>query len=182
MSNPTHSKTLAYLLRHKPQDAGLTLDAGGWVAVDVLVRALQSRDPSWSRQRVEAVVRESSKRRFALSSDGLRIRANQGHSIAVDLGLEPLQPPDVLFHGTVARFLPAIREQGLTRQARHHVHLSTDRETALDVGGRRGKPVLLRVDAAGMAEAGHCFFRSENGVWLTDAVPPGFLSEATGGE
>jgi len=121
-------------------------------------------------------VATSPKQRFALSDGGRRIRANQGHSITVDLGYEPAEPPDVLFHGTVARHLPTIRDKGLLRMERHHVHLSPDEATARIVGGRQGKPVILRINARTMREAGHLFFVTPNGVWLTDGVPSSYLS------
>lgn len=116
------------------------------------------------------------KQRFALSDDGQQIRANQGHSTTVDLGYEPAEPPEVLFHGMVARLLPSIRDKGLQRMGRHHVHLSPDETTARAVGGRRGKPIILRIDTRAMREAGHVFFVTPNGVWLTDAVPASFIS------
>lgn len=123
-----------------------------------------------------AAIATSPKQRFALSNDGQRIRANQGHSTTVDLGYEPAEPPEVLFHGTVARLLPSIRDKGLQRMERHHVHLSFDEATARTVGGRRGKPVILCIDTRAMRKAGHVFFMTPNGVWLTDAVPASFIS------
>jgi putative RNA 2'-phosphotransferase len=121
------------------------------------------------------VVETSDKKRFALSEDGRQIRASQGHSVEVELGYEPATPPDVLFHGTVQRFLDSIRQKGLVKGKRHHVHLSVDVATARKVGDRRGEAVILRVDAAGMAQAGHLFYVSANGVWLTEGVPAGFI-------
>jgi putative RNA 2'-phosphotransferase len=164
------SKRLSRVLRHAPGSVGLTLDAAGWVDVEDLLAAL-----GWSRGELDEVVAGNDKRRFALDATATRIRASQGHSVAVDLGYEPATPPDELFHGTVERFLPAVREQGLRPGSRHAVHLSPDAETARRVGGRRGRPVVLRVDAAGMARDGAVFTRSANGVWLVDAVPPRHL-------
>jgi putative RNA 2'-phosphotransferase len=115
------------------------------------------------------------KGRFALSEDGTRIRASQGHSVEVELGYQPAVPPEVLYHGTVAAALAPIEEQGLLKMRRHHVHLSADVDTARAVGGRRGRPVVLRVRAGEMHRQGHTFYLSQNGVWLTDHVPPGFL-------
>ena len=128
-----------------------------------------------SRGDLERVIRENDKQRFELSPDGARIRARQGHSISVDLGLEPRVPPDVLFHGTVARALPAIRHEGLRPMNRHHVHLSPDRDTAIHVGARRGEPVILEIDAAGLHASGEPFYLTENGVWLVGTVPPSRL-------
>ena len=127
------------------------------------------------RQQVEEVVATNDKQRFSFSPDGRLIRANQGHSVEVDLGLVPVEPPELLYHGTVERFLDSVREKGLLRGKRHHVHLSADRETAARVGQRRGRPVVLVVEAGRMRREGNPFFQSENGVWLTHMVPPTYL-------
>ncbi|MGY1692758.1 RNA 2'-phosphotransferase [Geodermatophilus sp. SYSU D01105] len=164
-------KRLSYLLRHAPESAGLALDAAGWADVDRLLAAL-----GVDHATLEQVVATDDKRRFAFDDTGTRIRASQGHSVAVDLGYAPQAPPPVLFHGTVARFLPAILAEGLRPGRRHAVHLSADVATARRVGGRRGTPVVLRVDAAGLAAAGARFTRSANGVWLVVAVPPAYLA------
>ena len=168
MNDKALSHRLSYLLRHAPQDAGLTLQAGGWVPVVDVLAAL-----GVSPAQLERVVAESDKQRFSLS--GGRIRANQGHSVPVELQLPARQPPEMLYHGTVASALESIRRTGLGRQQRHHVHLSPDTDTARTVGERRGPPVVLVVGAARMAQAGHVFYCSENGVWLTDSVPPEFI-------
>jgi putative RNA 2'-phosphotransferase len=174
------SKFLAYVLRHDPGAVGLELGEGGWVAVSALAEAAARHGRPLPAELVHRVVAAPGKRRFEVR-DGL-IRAAQGHSVPVDLGLAPAQPPAVLYHGTVARFLPAIRDRGLLPGQRVHVHLSAEQRAAAVVGARRGRPVVLRVDAAGMAAAGHEFFRAANGVWLTAAVPPGFLAfPASGG-
>ncbi|NEK60011.1 RNA 2'-phosphotransferase [Geodermatophilus sabuli] len=165
------SKRMAYLLRHAPASAGLTLDAAGWVDVDDLLLAL-----GVSRAELDHVVATNDQRRFAVDGTGTRIRASQGHSVAVDLGYPPEAPPAELFHGTVERFLPAILAEGLRPGRRHAVHLSADVDTARRVGARRGRPVVLRVDAAAMAAAGVPFARSANGVWLVGAVPPEHLA------
>ncbi len=175
------SKRLSYVLRHAPQSIGVALDREGWVSVERLLDALAQHGELVRRDELETVVRESDKQRFALSADGLLIRANQGHSVDVELGYAPLTPPPLLFHGTVARHLASIREHGLRRGARHHVHLSATRELAELVGRRRGAPIVLEIDAARMAERGHEFFCSENGVWLTSHVPPEFLGESPEG-
>jgi putative RNA 2'-phosphotransferase len=163
-------------LRHEPAALGLPLDDAGWTSLEALRDGLRSQGEVVPVDDVQEIVRSSDKQRFALSADGLRIRANQGHSVDVELGLLPQVPPEILFHGTSVETLPAIREQGLLRMARTHVHLSADQETAKSVARRRAGPfVLLRVDAAIMHHDGHAFFCSENGVWLTLAVPPRFL-------
>lgn len=164
------SKRLARHLRHDPAAIGLALSPDGWAPVEQLVRALKI-----TREQLDEVVETNNKRRFAFDETGTRIRASQGHSVAVDLGLADAVPPDVLYHGTVAKFLDAILREGLRPMNRHAVHLSATVDTARTVGARRGKPVILRVDAAGMAVAGHAFQVSANGVWLTAAVPPEFL-------
>ena len=170
----TVSRFLAYVLRHRPDAIGIELDGGGWVGVEELLAALSRHGRPLPRARLERVVAESDKRRYELA-DG-RIRAAQGHSVAVDLGLAASEPPPVLYHGTVERFLGRILAEGLRPGSRTHVHLSPDTATARTVGARRGEPVVLAVDAAGMHAAGHRFFRAANGVWLTAAVPPGWIS------
>jgi putative RNA 2'-phosphotransferase len=169
------SKFLSLVLRHRPCTIGITLDAEGWVAVDELLAACSRHGKAISRELLDEVVRTNDKNRFAISPDGKRIRANQGHSVPVDLGLTPLEPPEYLYHGTVERFLPSIQQGGLVRGRRHHVHLSGDVETARRVGRRRGQPVVLVIEAGRMFHEGHLFYRSENGVWLTDVVPACYL-------
>lgn len=168
------SKFLSLVLRHRPDLIGLSLDAAGWAEIEELIRLSRAHRPL-ARELIEAVVASSDKQRFAISEDGKRIRANQGHSIDVDLALEVVAPPERLYHGTAARFVEAIRREGLSRRSRHHVHLSADVDTARRVGARHGKPVVLVVRATEMAAAGHVFHRSANGVWLTDAVPVAFI-------
>ncbi|MFZ2754921.1 MAG: RNA 2'-phosphotransferase [Lysobacteraceae bacterium] len=168
------SKFLSLVLRHRPDVIGLSLDETGWADIDTLIRLSQPHKPL-TRALIEQVVGENSKQRFAISDDGRRIRANQGHSIEVELGLQPLAPPTLLYHGTATRFVDAIRREGLAKRSRQHVHLSADADTATAVGARHGKPAVLIVRAGEMTAAGHAFFRSENGVWLTDAVPVGFI-------
>ena len=173
------SKFLSFVLRHKPEAAGLALDAGGWAEIDALLTGATSAGEPMTRAELEAVVATSDKQRYGISTDGRRVRANQGHSIDVDLGLAPVEPPATLYHGTVEKFLDAIRREGLRPMTRQHVHLSPDIETASKVGQRRGKPVILKIDAAAMHAAGHAFYVSANGVWLVDAVPPEHLSIPT---
>ncbi len=169
------SKYLSKHLRHDPGGLGLTLAPGGWVGVDDLLAACARRRFGLSRAELEEVVAENSKQRFSFDSTRTLIRANQGHSVEVDLQLEPTAPPAVLYHGTGHQTAPVIARAGLDKMRRHHVHLSADRETARAVGARHGRPIIFQVDAAAMAQAGHLFLRSDNGVWLTDAVPPEFL-------
>ncbi len=169
------SKFLSLVLRHKPETIGLSLDAEGWVRVDVLLDALNRNGKALERHMLNEVVFSNDKQRFAFSTDGQSIRANQGHSIDIDLKLQAVEPPDILFHGTATRFLDSIREDGLQRGKRHHVHLSATIETATSVGSRHGKPVVLHIAAKRMMEDGHVFYLSGNGVWLTDHVPVEFI-------
>ncbi|NEC64285.1 RNA 2'-phosphotransferase [Streptomyces sp. SID9727] len=167
------SKYLSKHLRHQPERIGLTLDAHGWVPIEELLSAAARHHFPISRAELDHVVASNDKQRFAVDAD--RIRASQGHTVTVDLGLPPAEPPAYLYHGTVGRSLDAIRAEGLRPMNRTHVHLSPDRETATRVGARRGRPVVLSVDAGAMHRAGHTFWVSANGVWLTDAVPAEFL-------
>lgn len=169
------SKFLSKHLRHDPGALGLTLQPGGWVNVDELLAACAQKRFHLRREELEEIVAGNSKQRFAFDETRARIRANQGHSVVVDLGLSPAQPPDVLYHGTGHGAVDVIGREGLKRMRRHHVHLSADVETARSVGARHGRPVVFTVDARAMHAADHVFFRSENGVWLVDEVPPVFL-------
>lgn len=174
------SKFLSLVLRHKPQLIGIELDAAGWTDIAILqARAAQAGRPI-KRELLARIVAENDKQRFAISDDGLRIRANQGHSVDVDLELPVVAPPEFLYHGTAERFLPSILATGLERRNRHHVHLTANRATANNVGSRYGRPVVLRVAARRMAEAGHEFRCSENGVWLVDAVAVRFIEVENG--
>ncbi|MEV7288220.1 RNA 2'-phosphotransferase [Streptomyces sp. NPDC093252] len=167
------SKYLSKHLRHQPKRIGLEPDAGGWVEIDALITAAAAHGFRFTREELDRVVATNDKKRFAV--EGTRIRASQGHTIDVDLGLAPATPPPYLYHGTVARYLDAIRAEGLRPMNRHDVHLSADRETATRVGARRGRPVVLAVDSGAMHRDGHEFQVSANGVWLTAAVPAGYL-------
>ena len=167
------SKYLSKHLRHQPERIGLVLDEGGWVEIDTLIAAARAHGFSFTRDELDHVVAANDKKRFAV--DGTQIRASQGHSVEVDLGLAPATPPPYLYHGTVAAHLGAIRAEGLRPMNRHDVHLSPDRETATRVGARRGRPVVLSVDTGAMHRDGHVFHVSANGVWLTKAVPPEYL-------
>ncbi|NEA82671.1 RNA 2'-phosphotransferase [Actinospica acidiphila] len=167
------SKYLAKHLRHQPERIGLSPDAAGWVEIDALIDAAADHGFPITRDELDHVVAANDKRRFAV--EGSRIRASQGHTIPVDLQLPTAVPPAWLYHGTVARNLDAIRCEGLRPMDRHAVHLSADRETATRVGARRGRPVVLSVDAGAMHRDGHVFHVSANGVWLTAAVPSRYL-------
>ena len=169
------SKYLSLHLRHRPERLGLSLAPGGWVEVDALLAAAARDGHPISRAELDQVVAGSDKQRFGFDPSGTRIRANQGHSVAVDLQLEPAEPPAALYHGTGARSAAAIGRDGLRKMRRHHVHLSSDARTARRVGARHGEPVVFAVDATAMRRAGHLFYRSANGVWLTERVPPEFL-------
>ena len=170
------SKFLSLVLRHRPDKVGLKLDGGGWVGVPELLRAVNASGFRLTPDELREVVGKNDKRRFALSEDGGRIRASQGHSVEVELGYEPRRPPGRLYHGTAERFLASIRETGLHRGARHHVHLSPDEATAARVGGRRGRAVVLAVEAGRMWADGFAFYLSENGVWLTERVPASYIN------
>ncbi|WP_028655698.1 RNA 2'-phosphotransferase [Nocardioides sp. J54] len=170
------SKRLSLVLRHRPDSIGLTLDDSGWVDIDRLLSALSEHGTHMSHDDLLRVVATNDKQRFELDAPSQRIRARQGHSVDVELGLEPVPPPAVLYHGTPRRNLDSILATGLDRRKRHHVHLSGDIETARRVGARRGDEIVLAVDASGMATAGLLFWRTDNGVWLTERVPTQFLT------
>ncbi len=169
------SKFLSKHLRHRPQEIGLILQPGGWIGVDDLLRACEAWGHPMTRAMLDEVVARNDKRRFAFDETGTRLRAQQGHSVAVDLDLAVAAPPAVLYHGTGAGSVEPILRSGLLKMRRHHVHLSADVPTALRVGARHGKPAVLAVDAATMRADGWVFRRSGNGVWLIDEVPPRYL-------
>lgn len=169
------SKVLSLILRHEPQRVGLKLDSAGWVGVDELLAAMNRHGVSLTLEELKHVVATNDKKRFAFSEDGLKIRANQGHSVDVDLQYQPEVPPEFLYHGTPERFVKSIRATGLNKGERHDVHLSPDAATASKVGQRRGRPVVLKIRAGEMHRAGHQFRRSENNVWLVDFVPAEFI-------
>lgn len=169
------SKFVSLVLRHQPETAGLTLELGGWVPVDALLTGAANAGLTFTREELQDVVRRCDKQRFGFDETGTKIRANQGHSAEVELQFEEAEPPAELYHGTAERNLAVITRDGLLKMARHHVHLSADTDTAKKVGGRHGKPVVFAVDAATMRVAGHTFFRSANGVWLVEHIPPQYL-------
>ncbi len=169
------SKFLSLILRHEPERVGLKLDSAGWVAVTELLEAVNRHRVSLTLEQLKHVVETNDKKRFAFSDDGQRIRASQGHSVEVDLQYETTIPPELLYHGTPERFVDSILRTGLNRGQRHHVHLSPDPETAIRVGQRRGRPVVLRIRSGEMHRQGHLFYRSANNVWLVEHVPSGFI-------
>lgn len=171
------SKLLSFTLRHRPETLGIKLDKSGWADIDLLLAALQQRGNNITKNELINLVVHNDKQRFAVNENQTRIRANQGHSVQVDLGLEPMEPPAQLFHGTAERFLESIFKQGLKKMNRHHVHLSGNYATAHEVGARYGKPVVLIVNTAHMVNDGYSFYLSGNGVWLTDYVPVQYLAK-----
>lgn len=170
----TISKFLSFILRHNPQTIGLHLDEEGWADVDELLAKAASQHLI-TRELLDEVVTTNDKRRFTFNEDGTRIRASQGHSISVDLNLEKMDPPEYLYHGTVSKFIDAIKAEGLKKMDRQHVHLSRDKETATQVGSRRGIPHVLTISSGQMHQAGFAFYLSENLVWLTDHVPEQYI-------
>jgi putative RNA 2'-phosphotransferase len=169
------SKFLSLVLRHQPDRIGLKLDSAGWISVEELLDACRSHGLTLTIGELEAVVADNDKQRFSFSEDGLRIRANQGHSVSIELGYQSVTPPEILYHGTVERFLKSILANGLSKGKRHHVHLSANIEIAQSVGSRRGPPIILKVMSGRMHRDGYPFYCSQNGVWLTDKVPPEYL-------
>ncbi|MFK7772449.1 MAG: RNA 2'-phosphotransferase [Saprospiraceae bacterium] len=172
-----HSKFLSLILRHKPETVKIDLDENGWVDIDLLIRKINDVGKKLTREELYFIVENNPKKRFAIDEANNKIRANQGHSLNINLGFEPIQPPEFLFHGTAQRFLESIIENGLEKRNRHHVHLSPDKDTATNVGQRHGKPIILEVKALEMYKDGFQFFVSENGVWLTDKVPSKYFSK-----
>ena len=171
------SKFMSLVLRHKPEEIGLQLDEQGWVNVNELINKMNTKGFNVNAEIINEVVGSNDKRRFAFNEDKTLIRASQGHSIEVDLSLQEMIPPDILYHGTTHKYLESILKNGLKSQSRQHVHLSATIETAKAVGGRHGKPVVLLINARSMHEAGLKFYLSENKVWLADAVPAEYISQ-----
>jgi putative RNA 2'-phosphotransferase len=173
------SKFISKVLRHNPEMIDIQLDPQGWVNIDILLAKIAQKGPAYlqplDRSILAEVVAENDKQRFAISEDGTMIRANQGHSVTIDLGYTAQQPPEQLFHGTAEKNIASIQQSGLNKGERHHVHLSADRETASRVGGRHGVPKVLTIKAGEMHAAGFVFYCYENGVWLTEEVPTHFI-------
>ena len=168
------SKYISLLLRHHPEKAGLTLDEHGWAEVEALLAGVSRRYPL-DMATLEHIVAADEKQRYAFNPDHTRIRANQGHSIPVDVEPEERTPPELLWHGTGEGSTASIRREGLRPMGRLFVHLSADADTAWKVGRRHGRPVVLTVSAGAMHRDGFVFYRAANGVWLTGAVPPQYL-------
>lgn len=176
MSNNTQlSKFLSLVLRHKPETIGLMLDENGWADVSELLEKFNASGTTLTFDELKVIVDENSKKRFAFNDDFTKIRANQGHSIEVDLKLQSKTPPAILYHGTALKNLDSIKEKGLLKGERQHVHLSDNIATATQVGSRHGKPIVLEIDTAAMLADGHVFYLSENKVWLTDFVPAKYI-------
>lgn len=169
------SKFLSLILRHKPEEIGLNLDENGWADVEELLEKSLKNGISFSREELFKIVETNDKKRFSFDASGGKIRADQGHSLRVELGFEEKTPPKTLYHGTAEKNVKLILEKGLQKMKRHHVHLSTDRETARQVGIRYGKPVIFQIDTEKMMSEDFKFFVSKNGVWLVTEVPPKFL-------
>ncbi|QEC66891.1 RNA 2'-phosphotransferase [Panacibacter ginsenosidivorans] len=173
--NTKLSKLLSYILRHKPEEYGIELGENGYTNVDELITKLNAHNENISFEILQHIVDTNNKKRFAFNEDLTKIRASQGHSVDVELGYTEQQPPEILYHGTVEKFLIAIMKDGLQKMKRHHVHLSADKTIATKVAERRGKPIILEIKAAEMFAAGYTFYHSDNGVWLTDHVPVEFI-------
>ena len=184
MTRPTDrvSKRLALWLRHRPEQADLQLTSTGWAQIDDVLKALTREGFEFDREALAELVAQSDKQRFEVSDDGRRIRARQGHSLQIQGDWKLADPPDRLYHGTVDRFLETIIREGLRPMGRHHVHLSPDMETARRVGGRRGTPVILAVQAGALAASGRPFYVTGNGVWLVEQVPPEYLQRVPDAE
>lgn len=169
---------MSMILRHRPGVIGITLDEHGWADVDELIEGI-ARNKTFNREILEEIVRTDSKQRYSFNEDGTKIRANQGHSVHVDLELEPIEPPEILWHGTAEKYVHSIDKTGLKPRSRMHVHLSPDKETAVKVGSRHGKPVIYKVKSGEMYRDGFTFYQSVNGVWLTITVPVKYLEKRT---
>ena len=173
----TISKFLSLVLRHQPQEIGLNLDANGWANVDELIQKCAIKNIKFNFEDLKEVVATNEKQRFIFNEDKSKIRANQGHSIEIDLALEPIMPPKFLYHGTAEKNVTSILENGINKMNRQHVHLSQEKATAINVGSRHGKPVVLIIQSGIMYEAGLVFYKSENNVWLTDFVDKKYISK-----
>ena len=170
-------KFLSLVLRHEPSKIGIQLDDNGWADVEELISKCGKHRVSFTKKELDEIVETNNKKRYAYSEDGTKIRANQGHSITVDLEFISVEPPQFLYHGTADRFLNSIEVEGIKKMSRQHVHLSQDKETAINVGSRHGRVVVLTILAHKMYEEGVAFFQSANGVWLTDYIDPKYISK-----
>lgn len=178
MRNNKTSQFIALILRHKPETIGITLDEHGWANVQELIDGINATGKHHlNMELLEEIVRLDEKQRYSFNEDRSLIRANQGHSIPVDVDLRETLPPKVLYHGTGEKYVPSIDEQGLIPKSRLYVHMSADKETAKTVGSRHGRPVIYEIDCKSMSEDGYRFYLSENHVWLTKAVPAKYLKK-----
>lgn len=169
------SKFISYVLRHNPKSVNISLDAQGWADVDTLISVIATRNPGFTISHLEEIVNKDSKQRYSFNDEKNKIRANQGHSISVDLNLKDLRPPDFLYHGTSVENYQSIMQSGIHKMQRQYVHLSDDEATAKQVGSRHGTPIILKIKSLEMYLAGYRFMQSENKVWLTDFVPSDFI-------
>ncbi|MBG2874353.1 RNA 2'-phosphotransferase [Proteus alimentorum] len=169
------SRFLSYILRHAPESIGLTLDHQGWGEISKLIPLAQKNGTPLTLELIKDVVKTNDKKRFAISEDGLFIRAVQGHSLKTTVDYQPIKPPTILYHGTATRFIDSIFEQGLMPNGRQYVHLSQEYKTAVNVGSRHGKAVVLTIDSEAMFSDGFEFYQADNGVWLTQTVPVKYL-------
>ncbi len=172
------SKYIALILRHKPEAIGITLDEHGWADVNELIEGISKTHHAFNMEMLEEIVAADNKQRYSFNESHTLIRANQGHSIPVDVELEEVMPPEILYHGTGAKYVESIDKEGLIPKSRLYVHLSGDKETAIKVGQRHGKPVVYTVKSGEMNKDGFVFYRSVNGVWLTKNVPLKYLEKS----
>lgn len=173
--NKRISKFLSFVLRHHPELIGIELDENGWTEVSSLIEKSRQTEPKLDLEMLKYIVDSNAKKRFSFNESLNKIRANQGHSVKIDLGYTPQEPPEILYHGTGGKFVDLIRNSGLEKQSRHHVHLSQHKDTAVNVGQRHGKPFIFEVLSGQMHKDNYEFFLSDNNVWLTDHVPPKYL-------
>ena len=177
MNTEKLSKFISLILRHKPEEIGITLDEHGWARVKDLINGINNSGRKIDMETLEEIVRTDAKQRYSFNEDKTKIRANQGHSIKVDLEFKEFEPPDILYHGTAAKSLDSIKQQGIKSMSRQWVHLSKDLETAINVGSRHGECVVLLLDAKRMNSEGIRFYLSKNGVWLTKEVASQYIKE-----
>lgn len=171
------SKFISYILRHNPSAVGIELDAHGWADVNALIEGVCKTGRFLNMQMLEEIVKNDNKQRFSFNDDRTKIRANQGHSIEVDVEMKVCPPPDILYHGTAEKYIESIRENGILKGNRNYVHLSKDKETAIKVGARHGKAIVLKIDTRQMYADGYIFLLSANGVWQTEQVPIKYVTE-----
>ena len=169
------SKFISLILRHKPEEIGITIDDFGWAKVEDLINGINKSGRNINMCILEEIVRTDNKQRYSFNEDKTKIRANQGHSIPVNLELNELEPPKTLYHGTATKSIEGIKSQGIKSMSRQWVHLSKDFETAKQVGARHGKPMILIINTERMYKDGIKFYLSENGVWLTEYVDPKYI-------